>query len=230
MCFFIEMETCVHVCATSVFIVISVQGSEDCVTRFSVNKKQCVTARTNQLMHVDNIIYHKKHRHVNIGLFLLKGQCHEIFDLSVFMYQFPPSPGYEYLFGAVSIFSKIPRNFPQLQVLTGVLTPWQMEKIFNFFLKFTLRCQQSDTVSSFCHRCHWHRWKIYRRCRWYLRPVSGANWFANISTNFEKLRNDHNVIFRGSGEYDSRKKPEVKISKHCPIKWRCSLTNITDET
>ncbi len=45
------------------FIVISVQGSEDCVTRFSVNKnnkKQCVTARTNQLIHVDNIVYHKK--------------------------------------------------------------------------------------------------------------------------------------------------------------------------
>jgi hypothetical protein len=64
--------------------VISVQGSEDCVTRFSVNKKQCVTATTNQMMHVDNIIYHKKLRHVNIGLFLLKGQCHEIFDFSFF--------------------------------------------------------------------------------------------------------------------------------------------------
>jgi hypothetical protein len=76
MCFFIEMETIVHVSATSetyrniillftylsiyVFIVIFVQGSEDCVTRFSVNKKQCVTDRTNQLMHVDNIIYHEK--------------------------------------------------------------------------------------------------------------------------------------------------------------------------
>ncbi len=40
--------------------VISVQGSEECVTRFSVNKKQCVTARTNQLMTVDNNIYHNK--------------------------------------------------------------------------------------------------------------------------------------------------------------------------
>jgi hypothetical protein len=94
------METCTCVCdvwnlyrniillftylSIYVFIVISVQGSEDCVTRFSVNKKQCVTARTNQLMHVDNIIYHKKHRHVNIGLFLLKRQCHEIFDIRFF--------------------------------------------------------------------------------------------------------------------------------------------------
>ncbi len=90
----------------------------------SVHKKQCVTTRTNQLMHVDYIIYHKKHRHVNIGLFHLKGQCHEIFDFSFFMYQFPPSPGPEYLFWDVSIFLKILRHFLSLMCTTSVVDTW----------------------------------------------------------------------------------------------------------
>ncbi len=125
--FFLLKWKRVHVCATSetyiniillftylctyVFIVISVQGSEDCVTRFSVNKNnknQSVTARTNQLMTVDNIRYHKKLRHVTIGSFLLKGQCHEIFDLSFFH---------------VSVSAK-PRPW---------VSPWVC---FNFFQKF----------------------------------------------------------------------------------------------
>ncbi len=163
------------------FIVISVQGSEDCVTRFYVNKKQCVTARTNQMMHVDNIIYHKKHRHVNIVLFLLKGQCHEKVYFIFFPVSVSPKPRNWVSPWGCFFFSKIPRDFLSSRCTPVSFTPWQMEKIFNFFLKFTLRCQQSATVSSFCHR-----WQIYWRCRWYLIPVPGATWLANISTSFRK--------------------------------------------
>jgi hypothetical protein len=35
--------------------------------------------------------------------------------------------------------------------------------------------------------------------------------------SLEKIRNDPNVIIRGLGEGDSWKKPEPKISWHCPF-------------
>ncbi len=38
---------------------------------------------------------------------------------------------------------------------------WVVE--INFFLQ--LRCQRSDIVPIICHRCHWLRWQICRRCR-----------------------------------------------------------------
>jgi hypothetical protein len=98
-CVFLLKWKRVHVCAPSetyrniillvtylciyVFIVISVQGSEDCVTRFSVNKKQCVTARTNQLMHVDNIIYHKNTQKCKYWPVSLKGTVSVFFHVSV---------------------------------------------------------------------------------------------------------------------------------------------------
>jgi hypothetical protein len=40
--------------------------------------------------------------------------------------------------------------------------------------------------------------------------TAGASWLANISTNFDKIWNDPNVILRGLGEDDSWKKPEAK--------------------
>ncbi len=36
--------------------------------------------------------------------------------------------------------------------------------------------------------------------------------------NFEKIRNNPNIILRGSGEDDLWKKAEAKISWHCPFK------------
>ncbi len=110
------------------FIVISVQGSEDCVTRFYVNKKQCVTARTNQLMHVDNIIYHKKHRHVNIGLFLLKGQCHEkVYFIFFSCSSFPQAPELSISLGLFLFSKNYPWFFSQLKVhhqCRWYLIPW----------------------------------------------------------------------------------------------------------
>jgi hypothetical protein len=40
--------------------------------------------------------------------------------------------------------------------------------------------------------------------------AGSAPSLANISTNFRKNQNARNVIFRGLGEDDSRKKPEAK--------------------
>jgi hypothetical protein len=66
------------------------------------------------------------------------------------------------------------------------------------------------------HRCRWHWWVTCRRCRWHL----------DLQI-FEKIWNDPNVIFRGFGKEDSWKKPEAKISWHCPWnrmnKWRWSF-------
>ncbi len=177
MCFLFKWKR-VHVCATSetyiniillftylciyVFLVISVQGSEDCVTRFSVNKKQCVTARTNQLMHVDNIIYHKKTQTCKFWLVSLTGTLPRDFRLQFFScISFRQTPALSIPLGLFLIFSKIRRDILSSKCITGIVDTgdkWKKSSIF--FLKFTLRCQQSDTVSSFCHR-----WQIYRRCR-----------------------------------------------------------------
>jgi hypothetical protein len=59
-----------------------------------------------------------------------------------------------------------------------------------------------------CHRCQRHRW--YRLCTFtckYLREFS------------KKFENGLNGILWSWGETDSWKKPEAKISWHCPFKY-----------
>ncbi len=109
-----------HIC----FIVISVQGSEDCVTRFSVNKKQCVTARTNQMMHVDNIIYHKKTQTCKYWLVSLKGTVPRDFLLQFFHVSVSPKPRNWVSPWVCFFFSKIPRDFLRSRCTTSVVDTW----------------------------------------------------------------------------------------------------------
>ncbi len=60
------------------------------------------------------------------------------------------------------------------------------------------------TPGQICHRCRWHQWCTLT-CEYLCKFL-------------QKTVNDPNVIFLGLGEDDSWKKPEAKISWHCPFK------------
>jgi hypothetical protein len=88
---------------------------------------------------------------------------------------------------------------------------------------------QPDIVPIICHRCQQHKGN-----RWQNLPPVSLIPVANLPPVsltpvvhldlrispriFEKIRNDPNVIIRGLGGGDSWKKPEAKISWHCPFK------------
>ncbi len=78
---------------------------------------------------------------IDVNLHLIKGTVPQDFRLQVFLWiSFPQAP--EYTIRA--------ENFENSQ-----------------FLKFTLRCQQSDIVPIICHRCRWHRQQICWQYRWH---------------------------------------------------------------
>ncbi len=59
-------------------------------------------------------------------------------------------------------------------------------------------------------------------CFWFFSWISfprAPEYSIKIVSNFRKHSNNPNVIIRGLGEGDSWKKPEAKISWHCPFKW-----------
>ncbi len=104
-----------------------------------------------------------------------KEQCHEIFDFGFFHESSSPQPQNIPL-GPFRIFPKIRSSRCTTDVVdTGGKSIkssisnlfkknfehlWLVESTCRciFFFKFTLRCQQSDSVPIICHRCHWYRW------------------------------------------------------------------------
>ncbi len=83
----------------------------------------------------------------------------------------------------------------------------------------------SGTGGKICHRCHWYQWQVSTsvvdtggRFVTGVVDTSRAPWLANISANFRKNLKWLLHYFQWLGEDDSWRKPEAKISWHCPFK------------
>jgi hypothetical protein len=107
---------------------------------------------------------------------------------------------------------------------------WVVEWTYKFFaFNFTLRCLQPDIVPIICHGCQGHKWKWWQNLpsvslipvanllpvslipAAILPPVANLTPVVHLALQILKqIHNDPNVIFRGSGEGDSWKKPEAK--------------------
>jgi hypothetical protein len=97
-----------------------------------------------------------------------------------------------------------------------------------FFFKFSLMCQQSDSVPIICCRCLWLQWQIATGVANLpsvsLIPVVHLD--LQISPQIlEKNPNDPKAIIRGLGKMSPEKNQKQRILWHCPFKPRAVRTS-----
>jgi hypothetical protein len=166
---------------------------------------------------------------------LLKGQCHEIFCFWIFSsISFPPAP--EYPIKTVSNFFENSRRYSQLKVdhwcrwhqwqICHKYQPhrWQTMGLISGcrYLKVNLKAKMYICVTSTIQRCPNKIIKIFLIADFFHLPPLSLTPVANLDLRispqiFEKIRNGPNGILWGWGETDWWKKPEAKISWHCPF-------------
>jgi hypothetical protein len=132
----------------------------------------------------------------NSSISILKGQCYEIFGFLFFHELVLPEPLWVSQQGQFK-FCKNSRRYLQLKVhLQCRWHRWQMEKIFS--------------QKSF----NYFVWTpLVRRVNIYCRLVFSFKFNLRCQQSDEMTL----MLFSGLGEDDSWKKPEAKISWHCPF-------------